>query len=59
MNYSIFSLARNARSHPGRNTTIVRSNYHLDPDAHFCEFSLTLCRSTAPCGYDVLPARFF
>jgi sarcosine oxidase subunit beta len=27
---------------PGRNTTIVRSNYHLDPNAHFYEFSLKL-----------------
>jgi methylglutamate dehydrogenase subunit A len=26
----------------GRNTTIVRSNYHLDPSAHFYEFSLKL-----------------
>jgi methylglutamate dehydrogenase subunit A len=26
----------------GRNTTIVRSNYHLDPNAHFYEFSLKL-----------------
>jgi len=26
----------------GRNTTIVRSNYHLDPNAHFYEFSLRL-----------------
>src|SRR6476661_6870709 len=26
----------------GRNTTIVRSNYHLDANAHFYEFSLTL-----------------
>src|ERR1700732_112728 len=28
--------------HTGRNTTIVRSNYHLDPNAHFYEFSLKL-----------------
>ena len=26
----------------GRNTTIVRSNYHLEPNAHFYEFSLML-----------------
>ena len=26
----------------GRNTTIVRSNYHLDPNAHFYELSLKL-----------------
>jgi methylglutamate dehydrogenase subunit A len=26
----------------GRNTTIVRSNYHLDPNAHLYEFSLKL-----------------
>ena len=26
----------------GRNTTIVRSNYHLQPNAHFYEFSLKL-----------------
>ncbi len=26
----------------GRNTTIVRSNYHLEPNAHFYEFSLKL-----------------
>ena len=26
----------------GRNTTIVRSNYHLDPNAHFYEFSMKL-----------------
>src|SRR6266581_3681980 len=26
----------------GRNTTIVRSNYHLDANAHFYEFSLEL-----------------
>jgi sarcosine oxidase subunit beta len=26
----------------GRNTTIVRSNYHLDPNAHFYEHSLKL-----------------
>ena len=26
----------------GRNTTIVRSNYHLDPNEHFYEFSLKL-----------------
>src|SRR6202158_1994235 len=26
----------------GRNTTIVRSNYHLGPNAHFYEFSLKL-----------------
>src|SRR5213082_1539540 len=26
----------------GRNTTIIRSNYHLDPNAHFYEFSLKL-----------------
>jgi len=26
----------------GRNTTIVRSNYHLDANAHFYEFSLKL-----------------
>jgi sarcosine oxidase subunit beta len=26
----------------GRNTTIVRSNYHLDPNAHFYEMSLKL-----------------
>ena len=26
----------------GRNTTIVRSNYHLEPNAHFYEFSLQL-----------------
>jgi len=26
----------------GRNTTIVRSNYHIDPNAHFYEFSLKL-----------------
>ena len=26
----------------GRNTTIVRSNYHLDPNAHFYELSLQL-----------------
>jgi len=26
----------------GRNTTIVRSNYHLDPNAHFYELSLRL-----------------
>jgi sarcosine oxidase subunit beta len=26
----------------GRNTTIVRSNYHLDPNAHFYELSLEL-----------------
>jgi sarcosine oxidase subunit beta len=29
----------------GRNTTIVRSNYHLDPNAHFYEFSLKLWES--------------
>src|SRR5213082_2667354 len=26
----------------GRNTTIVRSNYHLDPNAHFYDLSLKL-----------------
>ena len=26
----------------GRNTTIVRSNYHLDPNAHMYEFSMKL-----------------
>ena len=26
----------------GRNTTIVRSNYHVEPNAHFYEFSLKL-----------------
>src|SRR5437763_533170 len=26
----------------GRNTTIVRSNYHLEPNAHFYEYSLKL-----------------
>jgi sarcosine oxidase subunit beta len=29
----------------GRNTTIVRSNYHLEPNAHFYEFSLKLWES--------------
>ncbi len=29
----------------GRNTTIVRSNYHLDANAHFYEFSLKLWES--------------
>jgi sarcosine oxidase subunit beta len=29
----------------GRNTTIVRSNYHLEPNAHFYEFSLKLWQS--------------
>jgi len=29
----------------GRNTTIVRSNYHLDPNAHFYKFSLKLWES--------------
>ncbi len=29
----------------GRNTTIVRSNYHLDPNEHFYEFSLKLWES--------------
>jgi sarcosine oxidase subunit beta len=29
----------------GRNTTIVRSNYHLDPNAHLYEFSLKLWES--------------
>ena len=29
----------------GRNTTIVRSNYHLDPNAHFYELSLKLWES--------------
>jgi heterotetrameric sarcosine oxidase beta subunit len=29
----------------GRNTAIVRSNYHLDPNAHFYEFSLKLWES--------------
>ena len=31
----------------GRNTTIVRSNYHLDPNAHFYEFSLKLWEKLA------------
>ena len=31
----------------GRNTTIVRSNYHLDPNAHFYEFSLKLWEGLA------------
>ena len=31
----------------GRNTTIVRSNYHLDANAHFYEFSLKLWESLA------------
>jgi sarcosine oxidase subunit beta len=29
----------------GRNTTIVRSNYHLDPNAHFYELSMKLWES--------------
>jgi sarcosine oxidase subunit beta len=29
----------------GRNTTIVRSSYHLEPNAHFYEFSLKLWES--------------
>ncbi len=42
-------LPRESAWHPqcggadtGRNTTIVRSNYHLDPNAHFYELSLKL-----------------
>jgi sarcosine oxidase subunit beta len=31
----------------GRNTTIVRSNYHLDPNAHFYELSLRLWEGLA------------
>ena len=31
----------------GRNTTIVRSNYHLDANAHFYEFSLKLWEGLA------------
>ena len=31
----------------GRNTTIVRSNYHLDPNAHFYEFSMKLWEKLA------------
>ncbi len=31
----------------GRNTTIVRSNYHLDSNAHFYEFSLKLWETLA------------
>ncbi len=31
----------------GRNTTIVRSNYHLDANAHFYEFSLKLWEKLA------------
>ena len=31
----------------GRNTTIVRSNYHLDPNAHFYELSLKLWETLA------------
>jgi len=31
----------------GRNTTIVRSNYHLDPNAHFYELSLKLWEGLA------------
>jgi heterotetrameric sarcosine oxidase beta subunit len=31
----------------GRNTTIVRSNYHLDANAHFYEFSLQLWEGLA------------
>ena len=31
----------------GRNTTIVRSNYHLDPNAHFYELSLKLWEKLA------------
>ena len=34
--------AGSAAATPGRNTTIVRSNYHLDPNAHFYELSLKL-----------------
>ena len=32
----------------GRNTTIVRSNYHLDPNAHFYELSLKLWERLSP-----------
>src|SRR5205814_6398224 len=31
----------------GRNTTIIRSNYHLDPSAYFYEFSLKLWESAS------------
>jgi methylglutamate dehydrogenase subunit A len=39
----------------GRNTTIVRSNYHLDPNAHFYEYSLKLWeRLSAELNFNVM-----
>ena len=34
----------------GRNTTIVRSNYHFEPNAHFYEFSLKLWETAGSSG---------
>ena len=39
----------------GRNTTIVRSNYYLEPNAHFYEFSLKLWEGlSAELNYNVM-----
>src|SRR5216110_2923467 len=41
-NVAVLERAWLGGGNTGRNTTIVRSNYHLDPNAHFYEFSLKL-----------------
>ena len=39
----------------GRNTTIVRSNYYLEPNAHFYEHSLKLCEGlSADLNFNVM-----
>src|SRR4029077_12313215 len=39
----------------GRNTTIVRSNYYLEPNAHFYEFALKLWEGlSAELNYNVM-----
>ncbi len=41
-NVAVFEKGWLGGGNTGRNTTIVRSNYHLDANAHFYEFSLKL-----------------
>lgn len=41
-NVAVLEKAWLGGGNTGRNTTIVRSNYHLDANAHFYEFSLQL-----------------
>ena len=46
-NIAVFEKGWLGGGNTGRNTTIVRSNYHLDENAHFYEFSLKLWEGLA------------